>query len=105
MDGPASIGKITVDPEGTADRVTVLDEILDGVRADLAERQRRVSLEQLKEMADRAPSPRDGTAALKADGVSVIAVVKRGSPSKGAMAENADPAARDTDCESGGARG
>ena len=104
IDGRASIEKITVDPEGTADRVTVLDEILDGVRADLAERQRRVSLEQLKEMADRAPSPRDGTAALKADGVSVIAEVKRASPSRGSMAEIADPAALATAYESGGAR-
>jgi indole-3-glycerol phosphate synthase len=33
----------------------VLDEILDGVRADLAERQRHVSLDHLKEMARRAP--------------------------------------------------
>jgi indole-3-glycerol phosphate synthase len=104
MDGPASIGKITVNPEGTADRVTVLDEILDGVRADLAERQQRVSLNQLKEMAARAPSPRDGIATLKADGVSVIAEVKRASPSKGAMAEIADPAALAAAYESGGAR-
>ena len=104
MDGPASIGKITVNPEGTADRVTVLDEILDGVRADLAERQQRVSLSQLKEMAARAPSPRDGIATLKADGVSVIAEVKRASPSKGAMAEIADPAALAAAYESGGAR-
>jgi indole-3-glycerol phosphate synthase len=104
MDGPASIEEITADPEGTADRVTVLDEILDGVRADLAERQQRVSLDQLKEMAARAPSPRDGIAALKADGVSVIAEVKRASPSKGAMAEIADPAALAAAYESGGAR-
>jgi indole-3-glycerol phosphate synthase len=82
----------------------VLDEILDGVRADLAERQRRVSLEQLKEKAARAPSPRDGLAALKADGVSVIAEVKRASPSRGSMAEIADPAALAADYEGGGAR-
>ena len=84
--------------------MTVLDEILDGVRADLAERQQRVSLDQLKEMAAAAPSPRDGTAALKADGVSVIAEVKRASPSKGAMAEIADPAALAAAYQSGGAR-
>ena len=90
--------------EGTANRVTVLDEILDGVRADLAERQQRVSLDQLKEMAAAAPSPRDGTAALKADGVSVIAEVKRASPSKGPLAAIADPAALAADYESGGAR-
>ncbi|HEX4257852.1 MAG TPA: indole-3-glycerol-phosphate synthase TrpC, partial [Streptosporangiaceae bacterium] len=84
--------------------MTVLDEILDGVRADLAERQQRVSLDQLKEMAGRAPSPRDAAAALKSDGVSVIAEVKRASPSRGSMAEIADPAALAAAYESGGAR-
>ena len=73
--------------------MSVLDEILDGVRADLAERQRHVSLEHLKEMARRAPSPRDAMAALKAEGVSVIAEVKRASPSRGQMAAIDDPAA------------
>ena len=53
--------------------MSVLDEILEGVRADLADRQRSVSLEQLKDLASRAPSPRDALTALKADGVSVIA--------------------------------
>jgi indole-3-glycerol phosphate synthase len=84
--------------------VSVLDEILEGVRADLAERQSRVSLEQLKDMARRAPSPLDALAALKADGVSVIAEVKRASPSKGAMAAIDDPAALAGDYEAGGAR-
>ena len=84
--------------------MSVLDEILDGVRADLAERQRRVSLEQLKDMARRAASPLDALAALKADGVSVIAEVKRASPSRGAMAAIDDPAALAADYEAGGAR-
>ena len=84
--------------------MTVLDEILDGVRADLAERQRRVSIDQLKEMAGRFPSARDAAAALKAHGVSVIAEVKRASPSRGAMAEIADPAALAAAYEAGGAR-
>jgi indole-3-glycerol phosphate synthase len=83
--------------------VSVLDEILDGVRADLAERQRRVSLDQLKDMARRAPSPRDALAALKAEGVSVIAEVKRASPSRGQLAAISDPAALAADYESGGA--
>jgi len=82
----------------------VLDEILDGVRADLAERQRHVSLDQLKEKARSAPSPRDAIAALKSDGISVIAEVKRASPSRGAMAEIADPAGLACDYEAGGAR-
>ena len=84
--------------------MSVLDEILEGVRADLADRQRNVSLEQLKERARRAPSPRDALAALKAEGVSVIAEVKRASPSRGAMASIDDPASLAGDYEAGGAR-
>jgi len=83
--------------------VSVLDEILEGVRADLADRQRSVSLEQLKDLAKRAPSPRDALAAFKAEGVSVIAEVKRASPSRGAMAAIDDPAALAADYEAGGA--
>jgi indole-3-glycerol phosphate synthase len=83
--------------------VTVLDEILDGVRADLAERQQAVSLDALKEMAVHAPSPKDGHGALRGQGVSVIAEVKRSSPSKGALAAIADPAGLAEDYESGGA--
>jgi indole-3-glycerol phosphate synthase len=84
--------------------VSVLDEILEGVRADLASRQQQVPLERLKEAASRAPSPRDAMAALKGPDVAVIAEVKRASPSKGAMAAIADPAALAVDYEAGGAR-
>ena len=84
--------------------MSVLDEILDGVRADLAERQRHVSLDHLKEMARRAPSPLDAMAALRAEGVTVIAEVKRASPSRGQMAAIADPAALAGDYEAGGAK-
>ena len=84
--------------------MSVLDEILEGVRADLADRQRRVSLEQLKDMARRAPSQVDAMAPLKAEGVSVIAEVKRASPSRGEMAAIVDPAALAGDYEAGGAR-
>jgi indole-3-glycerol phosphate synthase len=83
--------------------VSVLNEILAGVRADLAARQQDVSLDQLKEMAGRAPSPKDPMAALKGEDVAVIAEVKRASPSKGAMAAIADPAALAIDYEAGGA--
>ncbi|GAA2658770.1 MULTISPECIES: indole-3-glycerol phosphate synthase TrpC [Nonomuraea] len=82
---------------------TVLDDILAGVREDLAARQAAVSLEDLKERAGRAPAPRDAYAALGGDKVSVIAEVKRSSPSKGALAAIADPAALAADYEEGGA--
>jgi indole-3-glycerol phosphate synthase len=83
--------------------VSVLNEILDGVRADLAARQREVTLDQLKDMAGQAPSPKDAMAVLKGEDVAVIAEVKRASPSKGAMAAIADPAALAVDYEAGGA--
>ena len=84
--------------------MSVLDDILDGVRADLAERQREVAFDRLKEMARRAPSPKDALAALSGDDVSVIAEVKRGSPSRGRMAAIDDPAALAMDYAAGGAR-
>jgi indole-3-glycerol phosphate synthase len=83
--------------------VSILEEIVDGVRADLAERQQAVSLDALKEMAVHAPSPLDALGALRGQGVSVIAEVKRCSPSKGALAAIADPAGLAADYESGGA--
>ncbi|NNN33664.1 indole-3-glycerol phosphate synthase TrpC [Streptomyces sp. S3(2020)] len=83
--------------------MSVLDEIIDGVRADLAERQARVSLDELKERAAKAPAAKDGIAALRGDGVKVICEVKRSSPSKGALAAIADPAGLAADYEAGGA--
>ncbi len=84
--------------------MSVLDDILEGVRADLAVRQEKTPLERLKEAAAKAPSPRDVMGALSGAGVAVIAEVKRASPSKGALAAIADPAALAVDYEAGGAR-
>ncbi len=84
--------------------MSVLDEILEGVRADLAARQRSVPLDRLKEIAAAVASPRDALAALSGDDVAVIAEVKRASPSKGALAAIADPATLAMDYEAGGAR-
>jgi indole-3-glycerol phosphate synthase len=83
--------------------VSVLDEIVAGVRADLAERQEQVPIERLKEKVASMPSARDAAAALCVEGVSVIAEVKRSSPSRGELAEIGDPAALARDYESGGA--
>jgi len=84
--------------------VSVLDEILEGVRADLTERQRTVPLDGLKEAAGKAPAARNVVAAFKGGDVAVIAEVKRASPSKGALAAIADPASLAMDYEAGGAR-
>jgi indole-3-glycerol phosphate synthase len=81
----------------------VLDEILVGVRADLAERQAQIPLDEVKAKALAQPSAQDGVRALRGEGVAVIAEVKRSSPSKGALAAIADPAALAGDYEQGGA--
>jgi indole-3-glycerol phosphate synthase len=83
--------------------MTVLDDILAGVREDLAERQARTSLDELKVLAAARPDARDAETVLRGEGVSVIAEVKRSSPSKGALAAIADPAALARDYEAGGA--
>ena len=84
---------------------TVLDDIIAGVRDDLAARQTHTSLDDLKERASRVEPAKDGLAALRGrgTGVRVIAEVKRSSPSKGALAMIADPAALARDYEAGGA--
>ena len=83
--------------------LSVLDDIVAGVREDLAARQAHTSLEDLRALAARAADVRDGFAALSAPGVNVIAEVKRSSPSKGALAEIADPAGLASDYAAGGA--
>ena len=83
--------------------MTVLDEILAGVRADLAEREATVPLDALQQRARRAQAPRNGVAVLRRPGVGVIAEVKRTSPSKGALARVTDPAGLARAYEYGGA--
>lgn len=72
--------------------MTVLDDIIVGVRADLAERQRKVSATELTERAAALPAPRDPRPDFRAPGVRLIAEVKRSSPSKGALSPITDPA-------------
>ncbi len=82
---------------------TVLDEIVAGVRDDLAVREQRTPRHVLADRAAAAPPARDAVAALRAPGVAVIAEVKRRSPSKGALAPIADPAALAAEYAAGGA--
>jgi len=81
----------------------VLDEILAGVREDVAEREQQVPLDRVKERASRMAPALDGYARLHQRGVSVIAEVKRRSPSVGELAEISDPAALAAEYEAGGA--
>ena len=83
--------------------MSVLDDIIDGVRIDLAERQACVTLDELKERAAAAAPVRPLLPALLGGNVAVIAEVKRRSPSKGELAEIADPAHLAREYELGGA--
>ncbi|MFI0976475.1 indole-3-glycerol phosphate synthase TrpC [Streptomyces sp. NPDC021093] len=84
--------------------MNVLEGLVEGVRADLAERQHRVSEGELQDRAAQAGPGRDCAALLRgAEGLTVIAEVKRASPSKGPLAAIGDPAALAADYEAGGA--
>ncbi len=83
--------------------MSVLEEIIVGVREDLAARQAVVSLDELKAMAVRQRQALDPMPGYRAAGVSVIAEVKRSSPSRGPLATISDPAALATAYAAGGA--
>jgi indole-3-glycerol phosphate synthase len=79
---------------------TVLDSIIEGVRADVAAREAALSLAKAKDAA----APLDVLAALRQPGIGVIAEVKRASPSRGELATISDPAKLASAYEDGGAR-
>jgi len=81
----------------------VLDEIVAGVREDLAERVARRSLDELVAQVALLPPTRDPMPAFRAPGLAIITEVKRSSPSKGALAEIPDPAALASQYAAGGA--
>ena len=81
--------------------MSVLDSIVEGVREDLAAR--RKPLAQLQEAMDTAAPVCDPLEKLLQNELSVIAEVKRSSPSKGALATIADPASLAEQYENAGA--
>jgi len=85
--------------------VSVLDDIIAGVREDLKEREDRVPLARIKEIEAQIPEAKDALGALRnRDGaVKIISEVKRSSPSKGALASIPDPADLASTYEAGGA--
>jgi indole-3-glycerol phosphate synthase len=84
--------------------VSVLEEILVGVRQDLAARESAVPMAEVKRAAAVRSAPLDALAAFRAPGVGVIAEVKRASPSAGSLAPIPDPAYLATEYAEGGAR-
>lgn len=82
---------------------SVLDDIIVGVREDLADRMAATPESALFERLDVIAPARDPLPAFAAPGLSVIAEVKRRSPSKGDLAEIPDPAALAAAYAEGGA--
>ena len=83
--------------------MSVLDDIVAGVRIDLGRRQAATSDSELRARLADVDAPRDPMPQLRAPASSVIAEVKRRSPSKGALADIADPAGLAAQYAEGGA--
>ncbi len=81
---------------------TYLDTILERHRADAAADGRSL-LDLRRAIGDLAPCRGFRTALARADGLGVIAEVKRRSPSKGTLADGLDPVALASAYEAGGA--
>jgi indole-3-glycerol phosphate synthase len=81
-----------------------LDRIIERTRDRVATDQRRRRLSDLERDLPAAPAARDFAGAIRAPGISLIAEVKRRSPSKGPIRTEIDPAEVAASYESGGAR-
>jgi indole-3-glycerol phosphate synthase len=79
----------------------VLDGIIQGVLLDIAARE--VPIRDLQQQIESAPKLRGARAALAKAGTSLIAEIKRSSPSKGQLSEINDPVALAKSYEIGGA--
>lgn len=70
----------------------ILDDIVKAKMEELARRKRSLSLSRLKERVSQLETrPLDFAAALRGDGIRLIAEVKKASPSKGAFNPAPDP--------------
>ncbi len=70
-----------------------LDKIVALKRKELEERQKAMSMSALNDAIRHKPAPFDLAKALKSEGVSLIAEIKRASPSKGMLNPDLDPVA------------
>jgi indole-3-glycerol phosphate synthase len=83
--------------------MSVLDDIVAGVRTDLAARESVTRLADLRAALADVDPPRDPMPHFRGPGSSVIAEVKRRSPSKGDLADIPDPARLAASYAAGGA--
>ena len=82
---------------------TYLDRILENTRAELEVRKRARSFAEIEALALARPAPVPFAAALRVEGIAVIAEVKRASPSKGPIAPGIGARAVAEDYVRGGA--
>jgi indole-3-glycerol phosphate synthase len=71
------------------ERMSVLEEIIVGVKEDLA--LRKIPREEILDQVAAAPRSLDAFSFLRQGDISVIAEIKRSSPSKGALAQISNP--------------
>ena len=69
----------------------ILDEIVENTRQELRVHKHMLPAEKLERLARSEPLPLDFKAALRGDGVKLIAEVKKASPSCGVIREDFDP--------------
>src|SRR5579885_3611593 len=80
-----------------------LSKIVDYKRQELEAARRKVSLKDVRAMADDAGPARDFFGALRGSGIRIIAEVKKASPSAGVIRENFHPVDIARSYEDGGA--
>lgn len=81
----------------------ILEQIVEQTGADLKKRKQKISFNDLHSMEGFEKARIDFRAALQKDGVSIIAEVKKGSPSKGIIRPDFDPVDIALRYEEGGA--
>ena len=69
----------------------ILDEIVANKRAEISNRQRRISLAEFRTRAESVPATRSFADALIGENVALIAEIKRASPSRGELNAQVDP--------------
>src|SRR5512138_1648060 len=82
----------------------ILTEIIEHKRQEVAQRKAKTPLREIEERLDRAPRIKDFRLALREPGVSIIAEIKRRSPSRGDILPDVDAVELAAIYEQAGAR-